>query len=224
MRNTPTRLAMPWKPKMPFEPLPAPIENGSGMERLVFFTDAVFAIAITLLVLDIRLPGSIEGASNWELWNSLVAIWPRYLAYIISFLVISGFWIGHHHRFGWIHGYNRRLILLNLLLMMAVAFIPFPTEVIAENGNRTGTVFYALSIAMVGLLSAAEWIYASHARLVDSRLTARETNIETWQILIVPGVFLASIGLAFIDPDLAKYVWLLIIPLTFLHRNFATRK
>jgi uncharacterized membrane protein len=208
---------------MPVDSPHVPQENGTGLERLVFFSDAVFAIAITLLVLDIRLPESIAGLSDRELLDSLLAVWPRVFAYIISFLVTGLFWIGHHRRFGNIRGYNRRLIFLNLLLMMVVAFIPFPTGVIAENGNRTGTIFYALSITLVGLITAAGWIYASRAGLVDPQMSTRETNIETWQILIIPGVFLASIALAYIDPDLAKYLWLLTIPLTFIIRNYRVR-
>jgi uncharacterized membrane protein len=208
---------------MPVDPPPTPQGNDTGLERLVFFSDAVFAIAITLLVLDIRLPDSIAGLSDRELLNRLLAVGPRYFAYVISFLVIGGFWIGHHRRFRSILFYNRWLIFLNLLLMMVVAFIPFPTGVIAENGNRTGTIFYALSITLVGLLSAAGWIYACRAGLVDPRMTTRETNSETWQSLIVPGVFLTSIALAFIDPDLAKYAWLLTIPVTFLIRSYRMR-
>jgi uncharacterized membrane protein len=209
---------------MPVEP-PSPARvDEAGLERLVFFSDAVFAIAITLLVLDIRLPGSIEGLSDRALLDSLLAVGPRYLAYVISFLVIGGFWIGHHRRFGSIRCYDRRLVLLNLLLLMAVAFIPFPTGVIAENGNRTGTIFYALSITLTGLLTAAEWIYASRAGLLDPSMTSRETSAETWQLIIVPGVFLLSVALALIDPDAAKYAWLLTIPLTFLIRGKGGRR
>ncbi len=197
----------------------APQEDETGLERLVFFSDAVFAIAITLLVLNIQLPGNIAGLNDQELLASLLAIGPRYFAYIISFLVIGVFWMGHHRRFGLIRRYNRRLIFLNLFLLMVIAFIPFPTGVVAENGSRTGTIFYALTIALAGLLTAAGWEYASRARLVDPRVTARERNSETLRILIIPGVFLVSIGLAFIDPELAKYAWLLTVPLGLLIRN-----
>ncbi len=211
---------MAFKKRHPIKDSPsAPQEDETGVERLVFFSDAVFAIAITLLVLNIQLPGNIAGLSDRDLLASLLAIGPRYFAYVISFLVIGVFWMGHHHRFGSIRRYNRRLIFLNLLLLMAVAFIPFPTGVIAENGNRTGTIFYALSVALAGLLTAAGWEYASRARLVDPRITARERISETLRILVVPGVFLVSIGLAFINPDLAKYAWILTIPLTLLIRN-----
>lgn len=189
-----------------------PQDDHLGLERLIFFSDAVFAIAITLLALEIRLP-PVEGSlSDAQLLRTLLAIWPRYLGYIISFLVIGIFWIGHHRKFGYIRRYDRNLLLINLLLLMAVAFIPFPTTVISEYGNRTATIFYALSITLVGLLSTALWAYATHRqRLVDARLTPQQKQREMLRSLLMSGVFLLSIGIAFIHADAAKFSWLLIV-------------
>ncbi len=184
-----------------------------GLERLVFFSDAVFAIAITLLALEIRIPEDAGGLSNQQLFNSLVAIWPKYLSFIISFLVIGNFWIAHHRRYRYIQRYDTRLMLLNLLVLMSIAFIPFPTAVISENGNRTATIYYALSISATGLLSAFLWLYASWKnRLLKANFNREFAQQNFLSILIVPAVFLLSIGLAFINPDLAKFSWILIIP------------
>ena len=128
------------------------IDEKVGLERLVFFSDAVFAIAITLLALDIHLPVEAAHLTDKQLLTSLLQIWPKYLSFIISFLVIGNFWIAHHHRFSLVTHYDNRLLLLNLLVLMSIAFIPFPTSMISENGNRTATIFYALSIATTGLL------------------------------------------------------------------------
>ena len=89
----------------------------AGLERLVFFSDAVFAIAITLLALDIRLPIEAVHLSDLQLFNSLVDIWPKYLSFLISFLVIGNFWIAHHRRYRYISRYDTRLLLLNLLVL-----------------------------------------------------------------------------------------------------------
>jgi len=138
-------------------------------------------------------------------------IWPKYLSYVISFLVIGSFWTGHHRKFRFILGYDVNLLLLNILLLMADAFIPFPTSVISEYGNLTATIFYAVVMIVTGLLNAAVWVYASYNnRLVDPNFTAQRRRRETLRALIVPAVFLLSIGLAFINDDLAKYSWLLI--------------
>ncbi|HMB25628.1 MAG: TMEM175 family protein [Chloroflexota bacterium] len=185
--------------------------NQLGIERLVFFSDAVFAIAITLLALEIRLPSLNEELSDGQLAQALLALWPKYLSYAISFWVIGSFWMTHHRKFRFIVRSNTGLMLLNLLLLMAVAFIPFPTSVISEYGNRTATIFYALAMTVVGLLSAAVWAYASHNnRLIEPAFTPGQTRRETLRALIPSAIFLLSIGLAFINDDLAKYSWLLI--------------
>ena len=182
-----------------------------GLERLIFFSDAVFAIAITLLSLEIRLPGPEGSLTNVELWQRLLAIWPKYLAYVISFLVIGLFWIGHHRKFRIIQRYDSNLLLLNLLLLMLIAFIPFPTSLISEYGNRTATIFYALVIILTGLLSAVLWWYASYGdRLIDPHLDHRRRQREILAPLFVIGVFLLSIALAFINDDLAKASWVLV--------------
>jgi uncharacterized membrane protein len=182
-----------------------------GLERLVFFSDAVFAIAITLLALEIRLPSLEEHLTEAQLLQALLTIWPKYLSYAISFLVIGTFWVGHHRKFRFILQYDTNLLLLNILLLMGIAFIPFPTAVISEYGNLTATIFYALVMVIVGLLNAAVWIYASHNnRLIETNFTLQRRRRETLRSLVVPAVFLLSIGLAFVNDDLAKYSWLLI--------------
>ena len=184
-----------------------------GLERLVFFSDAVFAIAITLLALEIRLPEDAGGLSNQQLFNSLVAIWPKYLSFIISFLVIGNFWIAHHRRYRYIQRYDTRLMLLNLLVLMSIAFIPFSTAVISQSGNRTATIYYALSISATGLLSAFLWLYASWKnRLLKANFNREFAQQNFLSILTVPAIFLSSIGIAFINPDLAKFSWILIVP------------
>jgi uncharacterized membrane protein len=188
-----------------------------GMERLVFFSDAVFAIAITLLALEIRLPEDIGHASNTELLHGLLSIWPKYLGYLISFLSIGNFWIIHHRQYRYIERYDTRLMFINMLILMAVAFIPFPTSVISENGNRTATILYALNASVVGLLSALLWVYASYKhRLVAHDMEPAMVRRGVLRNLIAPVIFLFSIGLSYIDVDLAKLLWILIAPAVLL--------
>ena len=194
-------------------------DDEAGLERLVFFSDAVFAIAITLLALDIRLPIEAIHLSDMQLFNSLVEIWPKYLSFLISFLVIGNFWIAHHRRYRYITRYDTRLLLLNLLVLMSIAFIPFPTAVLSENGNRTATIFYSLSIATTGLLSALLWWYVSKEnRLLGENFDKELAHRNLISILTVPAVFLLSIGLAFINPDVAKFSWMLTAPAALIVR------
>ena len=192
-------------------------QDQSGLERLVFFSDAVFAIAITLLVLQIELPAGAEAFDNRQLLDGLIAIWQKYLAYVISFLVIGTFWISHHRKFRLIHRYDGTLLLLNVLTLMFVAFLPFPSSVISINPNRTATIFYALIVALVALLMAVMWWYAAwRGHLVDAGLDLRRRRLELAALLWTAGIFLMSMGIAFIGPDLAKLSWLLVLPGTLM--------
>ncbi len=194
----------------------APIRDAPGLERLIFFSDAVFAIAITLLVLEIRLPVGAGELDDRQLLAALAGIWPKYLAYAISFGVIGMVWIGHHRKFRMIEAYNRWLLFINLLLLMAVAFIPFPTAVLSESGNRTATIFYALSVLVMGLLSVMLWTYAAQmAGLASTQAARAQIREETLRSAIVPLVFFLSIPLAFLNDDLAKVFWASIIPLLY---------
>jgi uncharacterized membrane protein len=183
----------------------------AGLERAAFFSDAVFAIAITLLSLEIQLP-VVEGhLTNAELWRLLGEIWPKYLAYGISFLVIGLFWIGHHRKFSIIKRFDGNLLMLNLLMLMAIAFIPFPTSLLSKYGNQTATIFYALVIVLTGLLSVSIWWYASYKnRLIDPNLSQEVRKREVLGPLLVIGIFLLSIVLALFNSGLAKSSWILV--------------
>ncbi len=191
-----------------------------AFERVLFFTDAVFAIAITLLALEIRLPENGEILGNDALFSSLLQIWPKYLAYIISFLVIGIFWIGHHRKFQYFLRSNNTLIYLNFLLLMVVAFIPFPASVLSQSGNRTSTIFYASTMTVAGLLSVLIWVYAIKQKdLIDPAASPLQRKKELWSPLIMSAVFLLSIGIAFINDDIAKILWGLIALTPFLFRD-----
>ena len=190
-----------------------------GLERIVFFSDAVFAIAITLLALEIRLPEG-DFADNAALTNALLSMWPKYLAFGISFWVIASFWLGHHRMFLRIKRFDRRLILLNFVLLMLIAFIPFPTTLISEYGNRTASIFYASTMVAIGLTLAAMTLYAAGpGHLVDAAVGSIWRQRGLWRSLAVAGVFALSIVIAFFSADLAMYSWLLLVPVSFLGRE-----
>lgn len=184
-----------------------------GLERLVFFSDAVYAIAITLLALEIRLPAISGEPTNAQLVALLASIWPKYLSYGLSFVVIGQFWMAHHRKFRLIAGYDRRLIQINLLQLMVVAFIPFPTSVIGEYGDlAAATIFYAAVIIAYGLFSLLLWWYARRAGLVRADAGPAELRAGWVQTTIIITIFAISIPVALVDADAAKYMWLLVIP------------
>lgn len=186
-----------------------------GLDRLIFFSDAVFAIAITLLALDIQLPPTDgDDVSSAEMWQMLATLLPDYAAYVTSFLVIAFFWIGHHVKFRSIVRYDGVILWLNILLLMVIAFVPFPTRVMSDFDNSAATVFYAITVAVAGFLTAAINFYAVHRGLIDMDSPEAARMKRSWRLLIIPAVFLLSVPIAYFDTDLARYFWLLLIPLS----------
>jgi uncharacterized membrane protein len=184
-----------------------------GLERLIFFSDAVFAIAITLLALEIRLPAREELLDDSQLFGQLVGMWHEYLAFFISFLVIGTFWMAHHRKFKHIKRYDGRLLFINLLLLMMIAFMPFPSSIMSEHAERTATIFYAIIMSLAGFLMTTVWWYASHHnQLIDPNLDASIRQRELIAPLATTAVFLLSIGIAFFDSGLGRLSWLLILP------------
>jgi uncharacterized membrane protein len=191
---------------------PADLHFQLGLERLIFFSDAVFAISITLLVLEIRLPASAALYTDSELFRQLSGMWQSYLAYILSFLVIGTFWIAHHRKFRFIRRYDGGLIMLNLLFLMIVAFIPFPTAILSNYSGLTATVFYALIMLLASLLMTAIWWHASRRNhLIDPQMDPQTRRRQFIAPLLTTAIFMGSIGLAFINQSLARLSWVLIL-------------
>jgi uncharacterized membrane protein len=191
-----------------------------SIERLVFFSDAVFAIAITLLILDIGVPSGTASADSRGLFLSLVSLWPKYLAYFISFWVIGLSWISHHRKFLFIERADYPLLTLNLLLLMIIAFVPFPTAVMSESVTFTASAFYALTMILASLSGLLLWRHAAGGhRLVNPALEDRLIRREASMPLATIAVFAISIGVAFFEPGLARLCWLLVFPLVLILRR-----
>ena len=183
-----------------------------GLERLLFFSDAIFAIAVTLLVLEMRLPDTAQPLSNLQLSETLMGMWHEYLAYLISFLVIGTFWMAHHRKYRYIKKYDNTLLFLNLLFLMVVAFMPFSSSLIINYPDRSATIFYALTMAIAGLLLAINWWYASSKkRLIDPDLDARTIKKQIVAPLLTALIFFISVGISFLDGNLSRLFWMLIL-------------
>ncbi len=123
------------------------------LERLTFFSDAVFAIAMTLLVVEVRLP-HLHQPTGPDLGQALLGLIPNYVGFLVSFLVLGRFWLAHHEVMGLLKAADKRLVVVNLLLLLGVAFMPFPTAVISEYVQlRVGICFYTGWLILLGLLN-----------------------------------------------------------------------
>jgi uncharacterized membrane protein len=184
-------------------------EADKDRDRIVNFSDGVFAIAITILILDINVP---EGLSSEEVSARVLALWPEYLGYVISFLVLAIYWQAHHRVFRSIRRYDSTLVWLNFLFLMAICFLPFPTSLLGKyGGEQVSVVIYAADAAVASLLlGAVSWYATREHRLVTPDLDEEEERIRRLQGLAVPVVFLASIAISFLSPMAAMYSWLLL--------------
>jgi uncharacterized membrane protein len=144
---------------------------GRELDRIVNFSDAVFAIVITLLVLHIQVPNVHEGLVSQELPSRLLALSPKFLSYVISFLVIAVYWQAHHRVFRPIRSYDRTLLWLNFWFLMAISFLPFPTSLLGEYSKKQlSVVIYAATAAAASLLLASiSWYATAGLRLVAPR-------------------------------------------------------
>jgi uncharacterized membrane protein len=180
--------------------------------RTEAFSDAVFAFAITLLVLDLQVPESEFS----HLWRGIAHQWPSYLGYATSFLTVGGIWLAHHGIFRRVQYANRRVMQVNLLLLMAVAFLPFPTRLVAEairnsSAERTAVIFYGGWLLVISLLLSALWAsVASDRDLLKPEVSQKEVNAIARATTPNLGFYLAVIVLAFIAPTVAAFGYLVI--------------
>jgi uncharacterized membrane protein len=185
-----------------------------GLERIVFFSDAVIAIAITLLVLDIRVP---EGTQ--DLAPQLLALLPKYIGWAVSFWVIALYWVAHHRCYRYIERYDRRLMYLNFLFLMFIAFMPFPTTLLFSNGLQAASVmFYAGTAAGMGFSLAVLWIYAYRHQFVSADGTPALNRSIRLYLLLPPLVFVVSAAIALFSVDAAVFAWLLLVPVYIIRR------
>jgi uncharacterized membrane protein len=182
------------------------------LERLVFFSDAVFAIAITLLVIEIEVPhlGSVPDSQYWQ---ALVGLLPSFFGYALSFLVIGRFWIGHHNAFTLIDHYDGRLAWPNLFLLMAIAFTPFATAFMAANlGNFVPTLIYNLVLLATAILSRRVIVIATSEALVRAGTDpAKIRLLRSRGLGVILGVATA-VATTFLSPQFSQ-VALISIPL-----------
>lgn len=195
------------------------VEKSALLERMVFFSDAVFAIALTLLALDLKLPLHIPPEHlNAELASGI----PELIAFALSFLIISSVWMSHHADFYRIKVFTPRLAGLNMLLLFFIAMLPASTSVLSDYGgydNPLPSVLYAATISGVYLALAGMWTCAWRKGLTDDTVDEHEHRRIFWGRIVAPAVFLLSIPAAFFLTSTTPYLWLLIIPATFLFRR-----
>jgi uncharacterized membrane protein len=179
--------------------------------RIEAFSDGVFAIAITLLVLEISVPED----SDEDLLAAVLDQWPSYLAYVISFATVGAIWLAHSVVTEYLHRVDRWFVRINLLLLLLVSFLPFPTRLLAESVDSSeaaavATTIYGLTLLAAGTVLSVLWRHAVRAHLVHEETA--DSDLEVLTRKLTPGLagYLGMIVLGWFVPLLAVFGYLLI--------------
>jgi TMEM175 potassium channel family protein len=172
--------------------------------RIEAFSDGVFAIAVTLLVLELKVPQLAEDAGSAELWSALLSRWPSYAAYLVSFMTILIVWVNHHRLFNIIHRSDSRFLFLNGLLLLVVTTIPFPTALLAEFLQKPSAsvacAIYCGTFVLLALAFNVFWRYAAYRnRLLARTATTEQVAAISRSLLFGPLTYFGAFVLAFVN-------------------------
>jgi uncharacterized membrane protein len=188
------------------------VTNRWDTGRTEAFSDGVFAIAITLLILDVSVPES----DFHDLWRGIAHQWPAYLGYATSFVTIGGIWLAHHGMFRRLRYANNQVARINLVLLMAVGFLPFPTRLMSEaihntDAERAAVVFYGASLLVISILLTALWAsVARHPELLYPEVTPEEVGAILQAAAPNLGFYVLLMVIAVLFPQVAAFGYLAI--------------
>ena len=190
-------------------------------EHVVSFGDAIFAFAITFMTLSIDIPDLPANLTESQLLSRLYDMYPQVESYIISFAVISIFWVSYHQVFNFIKESHISMVYLNLLFLLFITFLSVTTSLVINYGSyQIPYVLYCILVIMTSSLLALIWWFGTKDyRLIDKNVHPLLIRGLMVNLLLVPFVFAISILVSFFDLDIAQYFWLIIVPL-----NIAVRR
>ena len=185
------------------------------LERLILFSDAVFAIAITLLVIEIKIPEIHETpVTDNAVLHKLAELIPKFVGFLVSFILIGQYWIVHHRMFSFVINFTDRLIWLNILFLFAIALMPFSTGFYSEyvlRGVVTPVIFYTANIALLGLANFLMWRYLSNQKnKLTENLTPALAKYFSLRALTVPIIFVIFSFVYLYNPTIAFFIPMLI--------------
>jgi uncharacterized membrane protein len=198
--------------------------DARGPERLEAFSDGVFAIAITLLVLEVHVPPIDDATTPGAVVDVLVRQWPGFVGYLISFITIGNAWINHHNLLRHIARVSHGVLIANLLLLLAIGFMPFPTALLAETLGRpsqqVGVVVYAGAFALTAVAFNLLWLAVKRV-LKPGASTASVAAIDR-SYRLGPPISVAALFIAFVNPTVGIVVIAGLVVLYLLPRSSGT--
>jgi uncharacterized membrane protein len=192
--------------------------------RLETFADGVFAIAATLLIIDVGVPGG----SDEGLGQQLLHIWPQYLAYAVSFVTIGIMWVNHHRLIRQLERVDEPFLFLNLGLLACVAFVPFPTRIVADfvrtDDGRAAALLYGITLTVTSVFFISVWLYAAYgARLLHPKADPRMVSGITRSYLPGSPMYGSATLVAFLSPEASAALFGLIAVFYMLSSSFFGR-
>jgi len=191
--------------------------------RAESFSDGVFAFAITLLVLSIQVP-EIKTGSNEELRKALLSCLPQLVPYVTSFATIGIIWLNHHAMFHGVERVEHTTLTLNLLLLLVVAFIPYPTAVLSRYGALPASAFlYGAVLTLLGIAYSALWLHIVRRRLTSSLRDEAEARRKIWRNLTGPLIYCAATLVALRYPKVSVLIYFLLAVFYFIPTRHPAR-
>jgi uncharacterized membrane protein len=190
-----------------------------GLDRVCAFSDGVFAIAITLLIL----PLTDAQVRDGHVVEDLLALQHQFFALVLSFAVIGRFWLVHHDDLRAMTGAGRRMLVANLVFLFFVVLLPFPTALLGDGYSITATIIYALAIVATSVSSLALWWSAERDGVVDEE-AGRRARGKYYGTAALVVAFLPSLPLALVSPVGARVSWALVVPLGLVAERLEKRR
>jgi uncharacterized membrane protein len=189
-----------------------------GKNRIEALSDGIFAIVMTLLILEFHVPNLPANAPNVEVAPALVALWPKLVSYIVTFVSLGFFWVGHHIMYHAIRRADRTLLWLNIFFFMFVSLLPFSTSVLnAFQQAFIAPFFFGANLAMIGWILFFQWIYAnSQPGMLAPFVSAEYRTTVRSRMLIVPMATTLTVFICFWSVGISLAIYLLLLPLYML--------
>lgn len=195
-------------------------DRGAEVSRINGLSDGLFAIVLTLLVLELKLP-ELGVGSDAALYTALLELWPKLLSYVLTFLVVGLYWVAHHWDFAHIVRYDRRLLWLNLMFLFCVSLLPFTTALLGDHTGALSWRLYALNFSLIGVTLTAVWGYAVSQDFIGAEVSPKLARYTLLRGSVAPSVFLLSMLATSLSLTVAYMLPVLIIPLQrLLHYAF----
>jgi uncharacterized membrane protein len=196
-----------------------------GKNRIEALSDGVFAIAMTLLVLEIHVPDLPPNAPNVQVYPALLKLWPKFFTYAVSFISLGVYWIGHHNMYHVIRRSDRVLLWLNILFFMFVAFLPFSTSVLnAFRQTQVAPLLFGANLTIIGWILYLQWAYASSQREMIAGVVSDEyRRMVRSRFLTIPIVATLTMLICFWSVEITLAVYAVLLPFYMIPGRFERR-